>query len=166
MKKRLVHEAIGSVAYETGDARSRDSEIRKQHQKFLKLLDQEQQAVGGKFRVKLEVRNYGGVLVPFFSYERKSDVEIRVEESLQKAEKLLEGRKARTLNEGTIPSRVKSEALVILNTARSSLVMLPSLMFLRKKSTDSGKRLQEGHSRKAFEPMILGCSGIMIPIMC
>jgi len=95
MRKRIASQGIGSATYETTDAKFRNPEIAKQHRKFLKLLDDEQRSMGPRYRVKLEVRNYGDVLVPFFSYERRSDAEMKIDETLRRVREMLEreGRK-------------------------------------------------------------------------
>jgi hypothetical protein len=90
MRKRLITQGIRTAEYETTTSDFRNPEKAKEYQKCFKLLDREQELMGSRYRVTLEVRNYGDTLLPFFSYQRRSEVEMKTEETLKRVRKILE----------------------------------------------------------------------------
>ncbi len=71
MKRKLVTEGITKAQYETTASAFKNPEKAKQYRKFFDLLDKEQQLMGEHYKVTLQIRNYGDVLVPFFYCEKK-----------------------------------------------------------------------------------------------
>ena len=88
--------AIQKTQYETTDGK-RSEGYQKQAEEAQSLLLAEQKRVGRKYKVKLEIRTFGNLRVPFFVYDLRTPSALaeRISRTLKRVERNTQSRKKR-----------------------------------------------------------------------
>jgi hypothetical protein len=85
MKKQLIASGISKPVYETSRIKNEDTETKHSYKKLFNLLAKQQEEVGDDFKVSINRRVAGDILIPSFRYQRKSEIEKRIDKALLKA---------------------------------------------------------------------------------